>query len=85
MTEDVGRPCAALAVRALRIEAQRDRDLRAPITFGLVKLMGDAVVSAAVQRRYPSLAPGIVCTALYWRVLADPDYAGSINDLRHVQ
>ncbi len=83
--EDVGSPCGALAMRALRIDAEHDPGLRSPLTFGIIKMVGSTIVATAIQKQYPSLPPQVSCTAFYWRLLVDPALAGNLADLHHVQ
>nr|WP_294504054.1 hypothetical protein [uncultured Rhodopila sp.] len=79
MIEGAGGPCGALATQAVRIESQHDKGPGAPFALGLAKLLGDSVVSAVVQQRYPSIPPGAVCTAYYWRLLVDPNFINEVN------
>lgn len=71
-------PCDALASQALRIEAGPRHDPGEPDTVALIKSLGDFVVSETVQRRYPWVPPGIVCTGYYWRLVADPAFVDAI-------
>jgi hypothetical protein len=83
--EDTVSACDALASQALQIEANPTRDPNESENVTLIKSLGDYFVSETVQRRYPSLPPGIVCTGYYWRLLADPDFIatiGSPNDAK---
>jgi hypothetical protein len=70
-------PCGALASQALRIEARPDPNESDTVT--LIKSLGDFVASETVQRRYPLVPSGIVCTGYYWRLVADPDFVSTIG------
>lgn len=76
--EETTDACDALASQALRIESRPDQDAHETTTVRLIRPLGDFAVSETVRRRYPWVPSGIVCTGYYWRLVADPDFAGRI-------
>lgn len=72
--------CDALASQALHIEARPTQGPQGSDSVTLIKPVGDYFVSKTVQRRYPLVPSGIVCAGYYWRLLADPDFIGTIEN-----